>query len=127
MALAIRAIGLGVAVGVGTFLFGNTDVTPFPTRPRLALVPIALAGVYASLLARTLRESFAAAVGFVVGTAVAITLWLTPVLALPYTGVTAELMAAPRIRDAVVDVLTVYLLIYAGSYLGTVTIGGFTE
>lgn len=130
--LAIRAIVIGTAVGVvggvGTFMFGNPDVTPFPTHPLLPLVPIVAAGFYAHLLARSLRESFgAAAVGFLVGSAVSIALWVSPVLLLSYTGLAAELMAAPRLRDGVVDVMTVYLVIFAGSYLATVIGGGVTE
>lgn len=128
----VRAVVVGTAVGVvggvGTFMFGNPDVTPFADRPALALLPVILAGVYAHLLSRTLEESFGAAVvGFVVGAAVSIALWLSPVLVLPYSGLAAELMAAPRIRDAVVDVMTVYLLLYGGAYLGAVSVGGLTD
>jgi len=131
-ALALRALLVGTAVGlvggVGTYMFGNPDVTPFAGRPHLALVPVVLAGAYAQLLARSLRESFgAAAVAFVVGAAVSVLLWVSPVLLLPYSGVAAELVAAPRVRDAVVDVLTVYLLVFGGSYLATVTVAGLQE
>ena len=129
---AVRALVVGSATGVvgglGTFMVGNGEAFPLPESAWLALVPVALAGLYTHWLARDLRESFAAAsVAFVVGCLVCIGAWLYPVYAMGYTGFLAELAGAPRLRDAVVDVFSVYLLLFGASYLAAITIDGLRE
>lgn len=118
---------VGVVVGLATFMAGHEDLMPAGDH-RVALAAVALAGVYAHLLTSGLRESVAAAgVAFGVGAAVCIGAWLWPVYTLGYTGALAELVGAPRLRDAVVDVLTIQLLVFGGGYLAAVTYEGVTE
>lgn len=128
----IRAtvIGLltGIVGGLGTFVFSNADVSPVAGSPNLALLPVVLSGVYVHLFAADLRESFTAAgVAFLVGAAVCIGAWVWPVYALGYTGVLAELVGAPRLRNGVVNVITVYLMVFGASYLTTLSVTAFTE
>jgi len=129
---AVRATVIGVATGVvaglGTFVFGNSNVSPVAGSPNLALAAIALAGAYAHLLAADLRESFTTAgVAFLVGSAVCIGAWLWPVYALGYTGVLAELVGAPRFRNGVVNVITIQLMVFTASYLATLSLTAVTE
>lgn len=118
----------GIVAGAATFVAGNIDVSPIPGYSWLPLLAVVLAGVYVHLLVDTLRESFAAAgVAFLVGGVVCIAAWIYPVFALGYTGMLAELMIAPRLRDAVVDVITLQLMLFAAGYLGAVTVFGLLE
>lgn len=118
----------GIVGGVGTFVFGNTDVSPVVGQPNLALLAIVLSGVYVHLFAADLRESFTAAgIAFLTGAIVCIGAWLWPVHALGYTGVLAELVGAPRLRDGVVNVITVYLMVFGASYLTTLSVTAYTE
>lgn len=128
--LRATAIGLltGVVGGFGTFVFGNTDVSPIAGSPRLALVAVVLSGAYVHLFAADLRESFTAAgIAFLVGAVVCIGAWIWPVYALGYTGVLAELVGAPRLRNGVVNVITIYLMVFGASYLTTLSVTAFTE
>ncbi|MFB6236146.1 MAG: hypothetical protein ABEH81_12535 [Halopenitus sp.] len=128
----IRATIIGVLTGIvgglGTFVFSNTDVSPIAGDPKLALIPIVLSGVYAHLFAADLRESFTAAgVAFLVGAVVCIGAWVWPVYALGYTGVLAELVGAPRLRNGVVNVITIYLMVFGASYLATLSLTAVRE
>jgi hypothetical protein len=118
----------GIVGGFGTFVFGNADVSPVAGDPFLALLVVVLSGVYAHVFAADLRESFTAAgIAFLVGAGVCIAAWVWPVYALGYTGVLAELVGAPRLRNGVVNVITVYLMVFGASYLTTLSVTAFAE
>lgn len=118
----------GIVGGFGTFVFSNADLSPIAGNPTLALLAVVLSGVYVHLFAADLRESFTAAgVAFLVGAVVCIGAWVWPVYALGYTGVLAELVGAPRLRNGVVNVITVYLVVFGASYLATLSVTAFAE
>jgi hypothetical protein len=110
----VRASAVGILAGMGGFVYNSTQFLTADVGVRLLLVPMFAAGVFAHLLAPSLRESVRLGIaGFFGGLTIFVSAWLAPLFVLSFPTAAIDLLPS-----MVGDVASAAFLNYSPSHLG---------
>ena len=124
----VRAGAVGMLAGMGGFVYNSTQFVAADVDTRLFLVPMFAAGVFAHLLAPSLRESVRLGIaGFFAGLAVFVAAWLSPLFVLAFPRAAIDLLLPSMLGDATSAAFLNYSPTYLSGYLLAVSISAFME
>ncbi|ODR82310.1 hypothetical protein BG842_00930 [Haladaptatus sp. W1] len=123
-----KSVTVGVIGGMAAFTYSLADLMAVSIDPVFVLVPLALSGVFAHLVAYDLHESIRVGlVGFFVGAITLVGSWVAPLWLLPYTSGARDILLPKLTGTAVVAAIIVYGAVYLGAYLSALTVGAYVS
>ncbi len=127
-ALIGKGAVVGLIGGMAAFTYNQSELMVVSMDPTLVLVPLALAGVFAHLVAHDLHESIRVGlVGFFVGTLALVLAWVAPLWILPYTAGARDILLPKLTGTAIVAAIIVYGAVYLGAYLSTLIVSAYVS
>jgi hypothetical protein len=127
-ALVGKGAVVGLIGGMAAFTYNLSDLMIVSMDPTLVLVPLALAGVFAHLVAHDLHESIRVGlIGFFVGCVALILAWVAPLWLLPYTSGARDVLLPKLTGTAIVAAIIVYGAVYLGAYLSTLVVSAYAS
>jgi len=124
----VLAGSIGVLAGMGGFVYNSTQFLAADVDGRLLLVPMFAAGVFAHVLAPSLRQSVRLGIaGFFVGLAVFVGAWLAPLFVLSFPNAAIDLLLPSMVGDVASAAFLNYSPTYLSGYLLAVSTGAFVK
>ena len=121
-----KGVGTGVVAGMASFVYNMSDLTPVSVDPALFLVITMLAGVFAHLLSKTLRESIRVGlVGYFSGGATVVAAWIAPLWMVPYSSSARAVLLPKLAGEAVTAAFLVFTATFFGAYLAAVSVEAY--
>jgi hypothetical protein len=128
LALIGKGVLVGLIGGMAAFTYSLSDLMAVSIDPTLVLVPLALTGMFAHLVAHDLHESIRVGlVGFFVGCVSLVVSWVAPLWLLPYTSGARDILLPKLTGTAIVAAIIVYGAVYLGAYLSTLIVGAYVS
>ncbi|WP_458185394.1 hypothetical protein [Haladaptatus sp. NG-WS-4] len=118
----------GGIAGLAAFVYNKSALMTTAIDPQLVLGLVALAGMYAHLLAHDLRESIhVGLVGFLFGSVTMVAAWIAPLWILPYSAGARDILLPKITGTAIVAATLVYASVYLAAYLTTLTVDAYAS
>ncbi|MFH5798400.1 hypothetical protein [Haladaptatus sp. CMAA 1911] len=127
-ALIVKGAVVGLIGGMAAFTYNLSELMVVSIDPTYVLVPLALAGVFAHLVAYDLHESIRVGlVGFFVGCVALVLAWVAPLWILPYTSGARDILIPKLTGTAIVAAIIVHGAVYLGAYLSTLLVSAYVS